>query len=77
MIAVCVCVCVCARHMNTHRYVPKVEATHAEADKDERAQSCVLSVLCQGRRLSLLFNSVEEGKLDTSHTQKRTRRFRS
>lgn len=57
---------VCECRMNTHRQMQigakKLETTHAEAHKDEHAQSRVLPVLCQVRRLSLLFNSVEEGK---------------
>lgn len=69
MIVVCVCECVCS--MNTRRKIRIGSKSWYIIHKEEHTHSCVLSVLCQVRRLSLLFNSVEEGKLEASHKTQR------
>lgn len=75
MIGLCLCVCTCTCRMNTQAdedRLQKLERRTHKHTKEEHALSCVLSVLCQVRRLSLLFNSAEEGELDALCTRRGT-----
>lgn len=68
----CMCVCECVCCMNTRRQIRIGSKSWNITHKEEHTHSCMLSVLCQVRRLSLLFNSVEEGKLEASHKRRDT-----
>lgn len=61
------CVCVCVPHERTQTDADRLQKLEQHT-KMEHAHPCVLFVLCQVRRLSLLFNSMEEGSLDVSLT---------
>lgn len=68
--------CVPHEHTQTDAdRLQKLERHTREHTKRNKHTLCVLFVLCQVRRLSLLFNSREEGELDASYTDTHSTSF--
>lgn len=64
-------IAVCVPHEHTQTDADRLQKLERHT-KMEHAHPCVLFVLCHVRRLSLLFNSMEEGSLDVSLTHMQT-----